>query len=133
MPSIFSKIVAGEIPAFVVAESEKYLAFLDVFPLAKGHVLVIPKREEDYIFDLESDEYLGLWSFAQKVARAMKKVLPCEKIGVSVVGLEVPHAHIHLIPIDSVEDMNFSKPKLKFPKEEMIMLQKLVSEKIAEA
>ena len=108
MSSIFSKIVAGEIPAYKVAEDEHHLAFLDIFPLAKGHLLVIPKKETDYIFDLESEEYIGLWKFSQMVAKAMDKVLNCERIGVTVIGLEVPHVHIHLIPINSMNDMNFS-------------------------
>lgn len=119
MLSIFSKIVTGEIPCYEVAENENFLAFLDIFPLAKGHTLVIPKKETDYIFDMQSDEYKELWAFAQKVAKAQKKVIPCERIGVAVIGLEVPHAHIHLVPINGVSDIDFSKPKLKFTKEEM--------------
>ena len=115
MPSIFSKIVSGDIPAFKVAEDENYVAFLDIFPLAKGHVLVIPKKETDYIFDLDSEEYLGLFSFAKKVAKAMDKIISCERIGVAVIGLEVPHAHIHLVPLHDVSDINFERPKLKFP------------------
>jgi histidine triad (HIT) family protein len=118
MASIFSKIVAGEIPCYKIAENEQFLAFLDIFPLKKGHVLVIPKIEVDYIFDLDSDTYSGLMDFSKKVAIAIKKVIPCNRIGISVVGLEVPHAHIHLIPINSVNDMNFSNEKLKFSKEE---------------
>ena len=119
MPSIFSKIVSGDIPAFKVAEDENYVAFLDIFPLAKGHVLVIPKKETDYIFDLDSEEYLGLFSFAKKVAKAMDKTISCERIGVAVIGLEVPHAHIHLVPLHDVSDINFERPKLKFPDSEM--------------
>lgn len=119
MSTIFSKIIRNEIPCFKVAENEKYLAFLDISPLAKGHTLVIPKKETDYLFDMESDDYVGLWVFAQKVAKAQKKALPCERIGVAVIGLEVAHAHIHLVPIDSVADIDFSRPKLRFPKEEM--------------
>ncbi len=118
MASIFSKIVAGEIPCYKVAENEHFLAFLDIFPLKKGHILVIPKKEVDYIFDLDSDTYSGLMNFAKNVAIAIKKVVPCNRIGISVVGLEVPHAHVHLIPINSVNDMNFSNEKLKFSKEE---------------
>ena len=95
MSSIFSKIVDGDIPAYKVAEDDNYLAFLDIFPLAKGHVLVIPKKHTDYIFDIDTDEYLELWKFAQKVAKAMDKVIHCKRIGVAVIGLEVPHAHIH--------------------------------------
>jgi len=119
MPSIFSKIVSGDIPAFKVAEDENYVAFLDIFPLAKGHVLVIPKKETDYIFDLDSEEYLGLFSFAKKVAKAMDKIISCERIGVAVIGLEVPHAHIHLVPLHDISDINFERPKLKFTDLEM--------------
>lgn len=119
MSSIFTKIVKGQIPCYKLAENEEFLAFLDIAPLAKGHALVIPKRETDYIFDIESDEYARLWQFAQKVAIAQKKVISCERIGVAVIGLEVPHAHIHLVPINGVEDINFSRPKLSLAKEEM--------------
>ena len=119
MSSIFSKIVNGDIPAFKVAEDENHLAFLDLFPLAKGHVLVIPKKETDYIFDINSDDYLALWQFSQKVAKAMDKVIPCKRIGVAVIGLEVPHVHIHLVPINNVSDINFERPKLKFSDEQM--------------
>ena len=119
MPSIFAKIVAGEIPCYKVAENDEFLAFLDIFPLAKGHSLVIPKLETDYIFDIESDAYSRLWLFAKKVAQAQKKVITCERIGVAVIGLEVPHAHIHLVPINGVNDIDFSKPKLSLSKKEM--------------
>ena len=119
MPTIFSKIVSGEIPCYKIAESPDYLAFLDVSPLAKGHTLVIPKKETDYIFDLGDDAFSGLQLFSKKVARAIKKAVPCKRIGVAVIGLEVPHAHIHLIPLNSVSDINFSLPKLSLPKEEM--------------
>lgn len=119
MSTIFSKIVNGEIPCYKVLEDEKFLAFLDVFPLVKGHTLVIPKQEVDYIFDLEDSDLADLHIFAKKVARLLKKAIPCRKIGVSVIGLEVPHAHIHLIPMNNVSDMNFSSPKLSFTKEEM--------------
>lgn len=114
MSSIFTKIIAGEIPSYKVAEDENYFAFLDIFPLQLGHCLVIPKKEIDYIFDLEESHYIGLQVFAQKLAKAIKKVIPCERIGVAVIGLEVPHAHIHLIPITEMDDMNFSNEKLKF-------------------
>jgi len=113
MASIFTKIVNGEIPAYKIAETEKFLAFLDVFPLAKGHVLVIPKKETDYIFDMETEVYIELWAFAKQISKAIDKAIPCKRVGVAVIGLEVPHAHIHLIPLQSVEDINFSKPKLK--------------------
>jgi len=119
MPSIFSRIVSGEIPCYRIAESEDYLAFLDVFPLAKGHTLVIPKKETDYIFDLEDEQFSGLHLFSKKVARAIEKAIPCKRIGVAVIGLEVPHAHIHLIPMNNVSDVNFSLPKLKLSKEEL--------------
>jgi histidine triad (HIT) family protein len=130
MPSIFSKIVSGDIPAFKVAEDENYVAFLDIFPLAKGHVLVIPKKETDYIFDLDSEEYLGLFSFAKKVAKAMDKTISCERIGVAVIGLEVPHAHIHLVPLHDVSDINFERPKLKFPDSEMKEIADLIKSAI---
>lgn len=118
MASIFSKIVAGDIPAYKVAETSEFLAFLDINPLAEGHLLVIPKKEVDELFDLDDETYTGLQIFAKIVATGMKKVLPCNRIGVTVIGLEVPHAHIHLIPINGVNDMNFTKPKLKFSPEE---------------
>ena len=130
MPSIFSKIVSGDIPAFKVAEDENYLAFLDIFPLAKGHVLVIPKKETDYIFDLDAEEYLGLFSFAKKVAKAMDKIISCQRIGVAVIGLEVPHAHIHLVPLHDVSDINFERPKLKFPDSEMKEIADLIKSAI---
>ncbi len=119
MATIFTRIVNGEIPCYKIAEDENYLAFLDVSPLAKGHTLVIPKKETDYIFDIPSAEFQGLWSFAQTVAKAIGKEVPCRRVGVAVIGLEVPHAHIHLIPMNKVSDMNFASPKLSFSKEEM--------------
>ena len=119
MASIFSKIVAGEIPCYKVAETEDFLAFLDVFPLRKGHTLVIPKKEVDYIFDLDDETYAGLHMFTKIVARAVGKAIPCKRIGTAVIGLEVPHTHIHLVPINSVDDIDFSQPKLKFTEAEM--------------
>jgi histidine triad (HIT) family protein len=119
MASIFSKIINDEIPAYKILENENFLAFLDIFPLAKGHVLVIPKKEIDYLFDISSDEYGELWKFAQQVASAMDKVIDCKRIGVAVIGLEVPHAHIHLVPLNNVSDINFERPKLSFSEEEM--------------
>ena len=116
MVSIFSKIIIGEIPCYKVAESETCFAFLDINPLAKGHVLVVPKFEVDYIFDLDDETYIQLNLFAKKVAIALKKAIPCSRIGVTVIGLEVPHVHIHLIPINEVSDMNFSNKKLDFSK-----------------
>ncbi len=130
MSSIFSKIVNGDIPAYKVAEDDNYLAFLDIFPLAKGHVLVIPKKETDYIFDIASEEYLALWKFSQKVAKGMDKVISCERIGVAVIGLEVPHAHIHLIPINNVSDINFERPKLRFSEAEMKSIADLIKSAI---
>jgi histidine triad (HIT) family protein len=120
MASIFSKIVAGEIPCYKIAEDENFLAFLDIMPLAIGHTLVIPKKETDYIFDIESDEYVKLWMFAQKVAKAVGAAIPCKRVGVAVIGLEVPHAHIHLVPLNKVGDINFERSKLSPTKEEMI-------------
>ena len=119
MASIFSKIISGDVPAYKVLENENFLAFLDISPLAKGHVLVIPKKETDYLFDISSDEYLELWKFAQQVAKAMDKAIDCKRIGVAVIGLEVPHAHIHLVPLNNVSDINFERPKLSFSEEEM--------------
>ena len=129
MSTVFSKIISGEIPAYKVAESIDYLAFLDNSPLAEGHVLVIPKQEVDYIFDVEDELYTGLMLFAKIVATAMKTVIPCKKVGVAVIGLEVPHAHIHLIPMNEVSDLNFSRPKLSFTAEEL----EATAEKIKEA
>jgi histidine triad (HIT) family protein len=118
MPSVFSKIAAGEIPCYKIAEDDDYLAFLDVFPLKRGHTLVIPKKEVDYIFDLDSNTYLGLMAFSKKVAEALKKSINCQRVTIHVIGLEVPHAHIHLIPINKMSDCNFSNEKLHFTKEE---------------
>ena len=119
MSNIFSKIISGEIPAHKVAETSEYLAFLDINPLREGHVLVIPKIDVDYIFDLDDDVYAGLMIFAKIVAKAIKKAIPCTKVGVTVIGLEVPHAHVHLIPIDGIADMDFSQPKLKPTEKEL--------------
>ena len=130
MASIFSKILNGEIPAYKVAEDENYLAFLDIFPVAKGHTLVIPKKEVDYIFDLDDDLYAGLQAFAKKVAVGLKKAIPCQKVGVLVLGLEVPHAHIHLIPMQTEADiLNFSK-KLKLTPEEFQSIKELIAQNI---
>jgi histidine triad (HIT) family protein len=116
--SIFSKIIAGDIPAYKVAESDEFLAFLDINPLVEGHLLVVPKKEVDKLFDLDDETYTGLMIFAKIVATAMEKALPCNRIGITVIGLEVPHAHVHLIPINSMADMDFTRPKLKFTTEE---------------
>ena len=120
MASIFSRIVSGEIPCYKIAENEQFLAFLDINPLAKGHTLVIPKREVDYIFDLSEEELAALMVFARKVALAIGKVIPCKRVGVAVIGLEVPHAHIHLVPINGIYDIDFRQPKLKFSPEEFL-------------
>lgn len=118
MASIFSRIVAGEIPSYKVAEDAHYFAFLDINPLAKGHTLVIPKLEVDHIFNLPADIYQGLFLFARKVGVALESAIPCARVGITVIGLEVPHAHIHLIPINRITDMEFSRPKLSFSPEE---------------
>lgn len=118
MASIFTKIVKGEIPSYKIAEDEHNYAFLDINPLAKGHTLVIPKQETDYLFDIEDELYKKLFSFSKGVAKAIEKTIPCERIGIAVLGLEVPHAHIHLIPINSIYDIEFSRPKLKLSEEE---------------
>jgi len=131
MSSIFSKIIAGEIPAYKVAETDQFVAFLDILPLAKGHVLCIPKKETDYIFDMDDADYLALMHFSKKVARGIKQVIPCKKVGVAVIGLEVPHAHVHLIPMNSVQDMNFGNPRLTFTKEEYLQLVKTISAAIS--
>lgn len=129
MASIFSKIIAGDIPAYKVAESNEFLAFLDIAPLVEGHLLVIPKKEVDNLFDLDDETYTGLMIFAKIIAAAMKKTVNCNRIGVTVIGLDVPHTHIHLIPINSVADMNFANPKLKFTPEEF----QATADKIREA
>lgn len=119
MPSIFSKIISGEIPAHKIAEDDRFLAFLDVFPLVEGHTLVIPKLEVDYIFDLDDDTFSGLQLFSKKVAKALRKAIPCKRIGTAVVGLEVPHTHIHLVPLQHVSDMDFSRPKLTLSSDQL--------------
>lgn len=118
MSSIFSKIIKGEIPAYKVAETEEFLAFLDVRPVAKGHVLCIPKDEVDYIFDMSDESYAKLMQFSKIVATGLKQAVPCKKIGITVIGLEVPHAHVHLVPMNELNDMNFSAPRPEFTKEE---------------
>lgn len=129
MASIFTRIVNGEIPCHKICEDDNYLAFLDINPLVKGHTLVIPKKEIDYLFDLDDDLLAGMTVFAKKVARAIDKVMDCKRVGVVVLGLEVPHAHIHLIPINSLHDTEFSRPKLKLSTDEL----KLIAEKIKNA
>ena len=130
MSSIFTKIIKGDIPSYKIYEDSNYLAFLDIAPLSLGHVLVIPKEEIDYIFDIEAEKYRYLWDFTKKVATGMRKVLECMRIGIAVIGLEVPHAHIHLVPIKHVEDINFSRPKMSFSKEEMENTARLIREAI---
>lgn len=131
MASIFTKIVLGEIPSYKVAEDDNFYAFLDINPIAKGHTLVIPKKEIDYLFDIEDDLYKDLWLFAREVGKAIEKVVPCERMGLTVLGLEVPHAHIHLVPINTVFDIDFSKPKLKFSEAEFEDLASRIREEYA--
>lgn len=130
MSSIFTKIVNGEIPSYKVAENEHYYAFLDIFPLAKGHTLVIPKKEIDHIFSLDDETYRGLWAFAKKVALGIESAVPCERVGAAVLGLDVPHAHIHLIPLNNMEDFDFKKKKLKLEKEEFVEIATAISKAI---
>ncbi len=122
MASIFTKIINGEIPAYKVAEDDKYFAFLDINPLKAGHTLVIPKQEVDYIFDLDTETYEGLWAFAKKVSAAVEKSVTCKRIGIAVIGLEVPHAHVHLVPMDNIGDLNFSAARANLTKEEFAEL-----------
>jgi len=126
MATIFSKIISGEIPCYKIAENEKFFAFLDVFPLVKGHVLVVPKVEIDYIFDIEDNDLSEMIVFAKNISKAIKKSIPCKRIGIAVIGLEVPHAHIHLVPLNSVADINFQRPKLKPNKEELAEVAELI-------
>jgi histidine triad (HIT) family protein len=127
MATIFTRIVNGEIPCYKIAENDHFLAFLDINPLQEGHTLVIPKKEVNYIFDVDDNLHAGLWNFAKQVAKAIEKVVPCKRIGVTVIGLEVPHAHIHLIPLKTLYDMDFRQPKLTFTPEEF----KKIAENIA--
>ncbi len=131
MASIFTKIIKGEIPSYKVAEDDNYLAFLDISPLTKGHTLVVPKKEVDYIFDLDDVSLAGMMVFAKKVALGIGSAIPCVRVGVVVLGLEVPHAHIHLIPLQSERDIDFSRPKLKLEKEEMSSIAGSIRGKIA--
>jgi histidine triad (HIT) family protein len=132
MAGLFARIASGEIPSYKIAEDERFFAFLDINPLAKGHTLVIPKQEIDYIFDMDDELYKDLWQFAMKVAKAVKKVVPCIKVGVAVIGLEVPHAHIHLVPMNMMDDINFSRPKLNFPAEDMKKLAMEIAAQVKE-
>ncbi len=126
MYSIFSRIVRGEIPCHKITENEHYFAFLDIMPLAPGHTLVIPKQEIDYLFDIDDNLLSGILPFAKQIARAIEKVIPCERIGLSVIGLEVPHAHVHLIPLRTMDDINFSRPKLKMNNNELAHIAGLI-------
>lgn len=126
MASVFTKIIKGEIPCYKIAENDNYFAFLDINPLTKGHTLVVPKKEVDYIFDLDDETYRGLMDFSKQVAHAIKKVISCNRISVQVIGLEVPHAHVHLIPIKTMSDGNFANPKLKLSKEEFEEIAKKI-------
>lgn len=127
MATLFTRIINGEIPCYKIAENDLFIAFLDILPVAKGHALVVPKKEIDYIFDLPNEELQALNIFAKEVARKIQTVLPCKKIGISVIGLEVPHAHMHLIPINNIHDMNFEKERLKFTPEEYTELAQKIS------
>ena len=130
MATIFTRIVNGEIPCYKIAEDENYFAFLDINPKAKGHTLVIPKKEVDYIFDLDKETIAGLMQFAQRIAKAIESTIPCKRIGVAVLGLEVPHAHIHLVPLNNESDIDFHKPKLKLESEEFIKIAEAISKAV---
>ncbi len=131
MASVFTKIIQGELPAHKIVETNNYLAFLDIMPVRPGHTLAIPKKEVDYILDLEEDLYMGLWLFAKQVAKAVQKATMCKRIGFSVVGFEVPHVHIHIIPMESIDDMCFSKPRTKASDEELSAMAKKIREALA--
>ncbi len=128
MDSIFTKIINREIPAYIIEENDKFIAFLDVFPLAKGHTLVVPKKQVDYIFDLDEKTHSELWKFAKRISVKVNSAIECKRVGVAVIGLEVPHAHIHLVPLNNVEDINFSKPKMKLGEDEFIKIHKAIVE-----
>lgn len=129
MATLFTKIIKGEIPSYKIAEDDNFYAFLDIYPLAKGHTLVVPKKEVDYIFDLDDETLAGLNIFSKKIAKAIEKVVPCKRIGTAVIGLEVPHAHLHLVPINDIGDLSFSNPKLKLSEEEF---KKIAAKIVAE-
>ncbi|KRP10132.1 MAG: HIT family hydrolase [Sphingobacteriales bacterium BACL12 MAG-120813-bin55] len=131
MPTLFSKIVSGEIPAYKIAEDENFLAFLDINPLAPGHTLVIPKVEIDYIFDLDEHLLEGILPFARNIAKAIERLVPCERVGVSVIGLEVPHAHVHLIPLRTMDDINFSRPKLQMTGNQLLEMAEKIKAELA--
>lgn len=130
MPTIFTKIINGEIPSYKIAEDDNFYAFLDINPLAKGHTLVVPKKEVDYLFDLDDETLGGLHVFAKKIAKAIEKAVPCKRIGTTVIGLEVPHAHLHLIPINGITDMNFEKPKLDLSNDEFMAILNRIKENL---
>ena len=130
MPTLFTKIINGEIPCYKIAEDERYFAFLDINPLKAGHTLVVPKQETDYFFDLDDDLLAGLILFSKKIAAAIESVIPCNRIAVAVVGLEIPHVHVHLIPMDTMEDVNFRNPKLKLTSEEFKEIAEKITEKV---
>lgn len=130
MGSVFTKIIKGEIPSYKIAESDRFLAFLDVFPLTKGHALVVPKKEVDYVFDLDNETYTALMEFTKVVAIAIKKAIPCNRISMQIIGLEVPHAHVHLIPINNMSDCNFANQKIKLSKEEFEVIALKIKENI---
>jgi len=130
MATIFTRIINGEIPSYRIAEDETHFAFLDINPLRAGHTLVVPKVEADYIFDLSDDQLSGLILFSKKVAKAIRSAIPCNRIGVAIIGLEVPHVHIHLVPMDFMEDINFKNPKLKFAPEEYKTIAESISKKV---
>lgn len=130
MPSIFTRIINREIPAYIIAEDEQFISFLDINPLVKGHALVVPKQEVDYLFDLDDKTLAELNVFSKRVAQAIEKVVPCLRIGVCVIGLEVPHAHVHLIPLNAMGDINFSRPKLRLDKEEMTAIAEKISAQV---
>ncbi len=132
MASIFTRIIKGEIPSYKIAEDEHYYAFLDINPLQKGHTLVVPKQETDYIFDLSDEQLAGLMVFAKKVARAIEKSIPCQRVGVAVLGLDVPHAHVHLVPLNGGDDLNFCNPKKQFSAEEMKACAELIAGNVNE-
>lgn len=130
MPSIFTRIINREIPAYIIAEDEQFISFLDINPLVKGHALVVPKQEVDYLFDLDDKTLAELNVFSKRVAQAIEKVVPCLRIGVCVIGLEVPHAHVHLIPLNAMDDINFSRPKLRLDKEQMTAIAEKISAQV---
>ncbi|MGE5424091.1 MAG: HIT family protein [Syntrophothermus sp.] len=132
METIFTKIIRGDIPAFTIAEDDNFYAFLDINPLAKGHTLVVPKQQVDYIFDLDDQLYSGLFLFAKRIGRAIEKVVPCKKIGMAVIGLEVPHAHIHLVPINTIYDIDFKKEKLRLNPHEFTEIMEKIKKILAE-